>query len=143
MTTLSEVRDWIENYDDGSVSGWNEGWNGFLELLQDWSLPERDASGSIVWDSNVDYRGGTTRYPRYKPISGDTVETPLGELEIVDHGPTHREGTYTTELWKVFRIGDLHLKIKGVYQSYDGTNWDRELEVVHSVEKTISVWEKK
>lgn len=141
MTTLSEVYDWIETYDAGGGRWW--GWDGFLELIVNWSLPERDANGQIVKATYNSFNGDVHHYTPYKPIDADAVETPLGELEIVDHGPEHRKGTYTTKLWKVFRIGDLHLKISGVYQSYDGTNWDRSLEVVHSVEKTISVWEKK
>lgn len=69
-------------------------------------------------------------------IEIDGVKYPINVIEEEDGGD--REWEY--DEWVVFSVGDQIFKVSGTYRSHDGTTWN-ELEEVHAVEKTISVWE--
>jgi len=74
----------------------------------------------------------------YKEIP--TQSTPYGTIEYVTHSDDgYDDGRIDRSV--VFRIGDRYFRKSGYYDSWEGGDWDGELEEVRPREKMITVYE--
>ena len=74
-------------------------------------------------------------YSDVKPFNGYIIQE-------VEHFGGEGQGD---EMWKVFSIaneaGDItHFRVSGYYDSWNGTEWDYEINLVESYEVTITRW---
>jgi len=83
-------------------------------------------------------------------INGYELEECLGKysndnysIEEVEHSGGEGQGE---EMWKVFKIQDLktkeatYFRKSGYYDSWNGTEWQENIELVESYEVTVTRW---
>jgi hypothetical protein len=61
------------------------------------------------------------------------------KLTVID-GESGGEGSGES-IWVVFRVGSQYFRKSGYYASYDGSNWDGDVQEVTRRQLTVSTWE--
>jgi hypothetical protein len=76
-------------------------------------------------------------YSDVKPFNGYTIQE-------IEHFGGEGQGD---EMWKVFSISkdgekDAYFRVQGFYNSWNGTEWNYEIDLVQPYEVTVTQWRK-
>lgn len=104
---------------------------GELEQRINQEITDAEGNNDAVWYDGWD---AIEYLDSYGDNPNDTIDLEgFGTIEFVDHFGGEGQGD---DYWTVFRIGDRYFRMDGWYSSYEGHEYDGELDEVYPKEVT-------